>query len=180
MISCNSSLASSTPATSLKVTFFCCEEWRRARLLPKLRALLPPLCIWRIMKIQNPSKRTKGMALTRIETQLPPLSLSTLRITPLSSRRVVKSLYVGGTTEWNTSPFFILPSMSPVAELSLAESTLPALTSFTSSENCGVRPVVLLLRNANQTRTTRHRITSHRTAFLTLDEFMTSPDQRYT
>ena len=53
MISCSSSLASSTPATSLKVTFFCCVECRRARLLPKLRALLPPLCIWRIMKIQK-------------------------------------------------------------------------------------------------------------------------------
>ena len=62
MISCNSSLASSTPATSLNVTFFCCVECRRARLLPKLSALLPPLCICRIMKIQNASSRMKGDA----------------------------------------------------------------------------------------------------------------------
>src|ERR1700680_564176 len=45
IISCSSSLASSVPATSLKVAFFCCAESKRARDLPKLRALLPPACI---------------------------------------------------------------------------------------------------------------------------------------
>ena len=40
MISCSSSLASSTPATSLNVTFFCCMESRRARLLPKRQRLV--------------------------------------------------------------------------------------------------------------------------------------------
>ena len=59
----------STPATSLNVTFFCCVECSRARLLPKLSALLPPLCICRIMKIQNASNTTNGEACTRIETQ---------------------------------------------------------------------------------------------------------------
>ena len=83
MISCSSSLASSTPATSLNVTFFCCEECRRARLLPKLRALFPPLCIWRIMKIQNASSRTNGIALIRIDTQLPELASRNLRVDAL-------------------------------------------------------------------------------------------------
>ena len=53
MISWSSSLASSTPATSLNVTFFWEPEDSFARLLPNDRALLPPLCICRIMKIQN-------------------------------------------------------------------------------------------------------------------------------
>ena len=60
MISCSSSLASSTPATSLNVTFFCCGVSRRARLLPKVRARLPPACSWRIMKIQKKTIRTSG------------------------------------------------------------------------------------------------------------------------
>ena len=71
MISCSSSLASSTPATSLNVTFFCCVECRRARLLPKLSALLPPLCICRTMKIQNAARTMKGEACRRIESQVP-------------------------------------------------------------------------------------------------------------
>ncbi len=60
------------------MTFFCCEECRRARLLPKLSALFPPLCIWRIMKIQNPASSTMGKAWIRMETQPPLLSLSML------------------------------------------------------------------------------------------------------
>src|SRR5215468_2439994 len=46
IISRSSSFASSTPATSLNVTFFCCMESKRARLLPKESALFPPVCIW--------------------------------------------------------------------------------------------------------------------------------------
>ena len=57
MISRSSSLASSTPATSLNVTFFCCMESRRARLLPNDRALLPPVCICRIMMNHNAASR---------------------------------------------------------------------------------------------------------------------------
>ena len=41
MISCSSSLASSTPATSLNVTFFCWEASSLALDLPKESALLP-------------------------------------------------------------------------------------------------------------------------------------------
>ena len=54
MISCSSSFASSTPATSLNVTFFCELDDSFALLLPNDSALLPPLCIWRMKKIQKP------------------------------------------------------------------------------------------------------------------------------
>ena len=54
MISCSSSLASSTPATSRKVTFFCADDDSFALLLPNDSALLPPLWTWRMKKIQKP------------------------------------------------------------------------------------------------------------------------------
>mgnify|MGYP003693867903 CR=1 FL=1 len=60
MISRSSSLASSTPATSWKVTLFCFSEMRRARALPKDRALAPPPCIWRMKKIHTPMKSSMG------------------------------------------------------------------------------------------------------------------------
>ena len=70
MISPNSSLASSTPATSLKVTFFCWLESSRARLLPNDSALLPPDCIWRMMKIHSPRIRIRGRPLASQVIQL--------------------------------------------------------------------------------------------------------------
>ena len=60
MISCSSSLASSTPATSLNVTFFWVLDESFARLLPNESALLPPLCICRMKKIQKPIIRRIG------------------------------------------------------------------------------------------------------------------------
>ena len=60
MISWSSSLASSMPATSLKVTFFPCDEESFALLLPKDMALSPPDCIWRMKKIQTPTSSTMG------------------------------------------------------------------------------------------------------------------------
>ena len=66
MISCSSSLASSTPATSLNVTRFCWFESSLARLFPKERALLPPDCICRMMKIQKTMKRMIGAHQVRI------------------------------------------------------------------------------------------------------------------
>ena len=69
MISYSSSLASSIPATSLKVAFFCCAVSRRARDLPKLSALFPPACIWRIMKIQKPTISRMGEKLMSRLTQ---------------------------------------------------------------------------------------------------------------
>src|SRR5581483_3787656 len=60
MISWSSSFASSTPATSLKVTFFCELDDSFALLLPNDSALLPPLCIWRMKKIQKPIVSSTG------------------------------------------------------------------------------------------------------------------------
>ena len=54
LISCSSSTASSTPATSLNVTLGESTLTRLARLLPKLMTLEPPPCIWFMMKNQNP------------------------------------------------------------------------------------------------------------------------------
>ena len=50
----SSSFASSTPATSLNVTFFCELDESFARLLPNDSALFPPLCICRMMNSQKP------------------------------------------------------------------------------------------------------------------------------
>ena len=60
MISWSSSFASSTPATSLNVTFFCELDESFALLFPKDSALLPPLCIWRITKNQKPTNSSIG------------------------------------------------------------------------------------------------------------------------
>ena len=60
MISWSSSFASSTPATSLNVTFFCELDESFALLLPNDSALLPPLCIWRMKKIQKPMSSRIG------------------------------------------------------------------------------------------------------------------------
>src|SRR6202790_738245 len=92
IISRSSSFASSTPATSLNVIFFCCMESRRARLLPNDKALLPPVCICRIMKNHNAPSKTKGARFKIQLGQLPLLMSLTLYVTPLS-RRV---LYMSG------------------------------------------------------------------------------------
>jgi hypothetical protein len=60
MISWSSSLASSTPATSLNVTFFWELDESFALLLPNDSALLPPLCICRMKNTQNPIIRRTG------------------------------------------------------------------------------------------------------------------------
>ena len=54
MISCSSSFGSSTPATSLNVTFFCVLVDSLARLLPNDKALFPPLWTCRMKNTQNP------------------------------------------------------------------------------------------------------------------------------
>src|SRR4029077_4180281 len=88
MISCSSSFASSTPATSLNVTFFCELEESLALLLPNDNALLPPLCICRMKKIQNPiirstgaqeySKEAHGLSFVSCELTTTPRSISLL------------------------------------------------------------------------------------------------------
>ena len=63
MISSNSCLASSAPATSLKVVFLLSSISNLARLLPKENKPLAPPCICRSMKIQNPMNSNQGRKL---------------------------------------------------------------------------------------------------------------------
>ncbi len=60
LISCSSSTASSTPATSLKPIFGESGAIRFARDLPKLITFDPPPCTWFIRKIQKPIRSRKG------------------------------------------------------------------------------------------------------------------------
>ena len=60
MISSSSSFDSSTPATSSKVMRCWFSVSRRARDLPKLIALPPPACIWRMKNTQRPISTRNG------------------------------------------------------------------------------------------------------------------------
>ncbi len=61
MISSNSSFASSTPATSAKVTFILSWVMSLALLLPKLMALVPPVCICLMKRTQTPMSNSIGI-----------------------------------------------------------------------------------------------------------------------
>ena len=74
LISCSSSTASSTPATSLNPIFGESGVIRFARDLPKLITFEPPPCTWFIRKIQKPIRSTNGS--TEMSSELhhePPL-----------------------------------------------------------------------------------------------------------
>ncbi len=71
MISSQSSLASSMPATSAKVTLFCDSFSRRARDLPKLIALPPEACSWRMKKKKITSRKIIGSQVTRMLVHRP-------------------------------------------------------------------------------------------------------------
>src|SRR5213075_890457 len=60
LISCSSSTASSTPATSLKPIFGESGAIRFARLFPKLITFEPPPWTWFIRKIQKAKRSTNG------------------------------------------------------------------------------------------------------------------------
>ena len=69
--SCTSSLASSQPATSAKVTLLLVVSSMRALLFPKLKAPpLPPPCIWRMKKIHTPIKSSIGNQEIKIVIQI--------------------------------------------------------------------------------------------------------------
>ena len=90
LISCSSSTASSTPATSLNVILGESTDIRLARLLPKLMTLLPPPCIWFIRKIQKAKNSTKGRIVTRMlhhgEPEVTEPSTTTLCVVGLGRR----------------------------------------------------------------------------------------------
>ena len=79
MISSSSSLASSTPATSLKVTLLRSPVNRRALLLPKVKALLPPC--WRMIMTQKTMSTTKGAQERRMPSHSFLFSFSTSMLT---------------------------------------------------------------------------------------------------
>ncbi len=86
MISRSSCLASSQPATSLKVIFLPWGVKSFARDLPKDRALFPPLCIWRMKKIQMPMNRRIGAHIIRLRKTLLSLGFSASTFSPFSRR----------------------------------------------------------------------------------------------
>ncbi len=98
MISWSSSFASSMPATSLNVAFFCCAVSKRAFDFPKLKALFPPACICRAMKIQNAITRINGAAVIRKLTQSALVTSLIFSRTPLSSSCLVRSGRLGSGT----------------------------------------------------------------------------------
>gem|GEM_PF-4307847 len=69
MISSSSSLASSIPATSRKDTLLWFSESSFALLLPKLIALPPPACSWRMRKTKRMQMTPMGSQLTTICAQ---------------------------------------------------------------------------------------------------------------
>ena len=66
MISSSSSFASSMPATSANVTLWVFSVSSLARLFPNDIALPPPICIWRMKKIQSPTRIRSGNHCTSI------------------------------------------------------------------------------------------------------------------
>ena len=126
MISCSSSFASSTPATSLNVTFFWADEESFALLLPNDSALLPPLCIWRMKKIQNPMRSRIGAhGYSSVAHGLAVGSLAFMR-TPLSHSLFARPSNCAGACVWNVSFDFSTPLMSLPVIVTL--ETWPAST----------------------------------------------------
>ena len=84
MISCSSSFASSTPATSRNVTFLPVEDVSLALDFPKESARLPPDCIWRMKKIHTPRNSSIGDQVSSMVRKLPSWGFSAITITPCS------------------------------------------------------------------------------------------------
>ena len=90
--SLTSSLASSQPATSAKVTWLVFSSSKRALDLPKLNAPpLPPPCIWRMKYTQTPINKSMGPQLTSRDMRSEPSSRGlTSNFTPLAIRSPTK------------------------------------------------------------------------------------------
>ena len=94
MISCSSTLASSAPATSAKVTLGVSPASSLAFDLPKANARLPPAWSWRSRKNQRPRITIQGSAAMMIAV-MPPLGSLARMGTPASSSRLMNCLAVG-------------------------------------------------------------------------------------
>ena len=90
-ISVSSSLASSTPATSSKVTRFLFSVSMRALDLPKPMAPRAPPCIWRMKKIHTPISRRMGRAWISTPTRVMPPAGLTEMSAPWASSRLTSS-----------------------------------------------------------------------------------------
>src|SRR5687768_771051 len=131
MISWSSSFASSTPETSLNVTFFCELDDSFARLLPNDRALFPPLCICRMMKIQNPIIRRIGAQAYSSDAQGLVVSFLTLIATPIASSLFGRPSYWAGASVLNL-PFPVAVGTVRTPVISLPVMVTEA-TSFAST-----------------------------------------------
>ena len=137
MISCSSSLASSAPATSLNVTFFCVLDESFARLLPNDRALFPPLCICRMMKTQKPIISRIGAQDSRIVVQAPAVSVSR-RHDDLAQDQVVDQVLVRrAASSSGTLVVARRRTNLPVISLptNVTSATCPVFTRSRKSEN---------------------------------------------
>ena len=133
MISCSSSFGSSTPATSLKVTFFCALDDSLARLLPNDSALLPPDCTCRMKKIQKPTMSRIGAQEYSSVVQGLPVASSALTWTSRSIRRLTSPSNWGGAKVRNDSPEVVVPVTS--LPVSVTFSTWPVSTWRMNSLN---------------------------------------------
>ena len=104
-ISCRSSLASSTPATSSKVTRPCASVSSFAFDLPKPSALPPVPCIWRMKKIHTARIRNIGNQEISMPTSDWPPSVTGFAViaTPRSSSRLTSS-GSSGAKVWKAPP----------------------------------------------------------------------------
>ena len=99
MISWSSCLASSAPATSSNVIFGRSPPVSsRALLFPNVKARFPPVCIWRMMKIQMPRISRIGSHAKRICVQFVPWSPTLIFAVAFFSRmRSASPSSFGGT-----------------------------------------------------------------------------------
>ena len=88
LISCSSSTASSTPATSLKPIFGESGAMRLARDFPNDITFEPPPCTWFIRKIQKPNRSTNGSSEVRIPHHGEPPTPFESKLTPFFSSSV--------------------------------------------------------------------------------------------
>ena len=112
MISCSSSFGSSTPATSLNVTFFCALDDSLARLLPNDSALLPPLWTCRMKNTQKPMiSRIGAQEYNRVAQGLATASRA-WTTTSRSMSWLASPSYWGGAYVRNCSPLVVVPMIS--------------------------------------------------------------------
>ena len=139
-ISSNSSFSSSTPATSLKVTFaLSCGVTILALLFPNVMVLLPPFWLPFIIKNQKIRKIIKipnGVSKLRItikkdsdlsETSIVPAFIDSFTVS-------IKLSILGIFTSFGTLSFFIVTSAVVPLESITISSTSPASMLATSSE----------------------------------------------